>query len=232
MNVKQPPRQRKGAYQRLMPISNSCPSWTSHFLTALTVKFTSRLNATKEYGGWRVNDSSVMRKARHSFSHSPPPFLSGEGDFHNIGAFFLLLLLCHDAVMESLPVNLLFVHMRLISRRLLCEGGKIDFCTANKNTWRHTQNSDNVPHGETFENKYYIPIRERQLVLKVKRDQLPPPKKPSFYNDEWRPGGRILKYSLTSNHSTFSSFVSATHEEREYFKHIPFGAFLNIRTLQ
>ena len=80
MNVKQPPRRRKGAYQCLMPISNSCPSWTSHFLTALTVKFTSRLNATKEYGGWRVNDSSVMRKARHS----SPSLLIKAGDFHNL----------------------------------------------------------------------------------------------------------------------------------------------------
>lgn len=52
-----------GAYQYLMPISNSCPSWTIHFLTALTVKFTSSLNATEEYRGWRANDSNVMRKA-------------------------------------------------------------------------------------------------------------------------------------------------------------------------
>lgn len=106
----------KGAYQRLMPISNSCPSWTSHFLTALTVKFTSRLNATKEYGGWRVNDSSVMRKERHSFSHSPPPdplFHQG-GDFHNMGAFYFFLPSYTCAMFQwwrGLPVNLVWVRV-------------------------------------------------------------------------------------------------------------------------
>lgn len=104
MNVKQPPRQREGAYQRLMPISNSCPSWTSHFLTALTVKFTSRLNATKEYGGWRVNDSSVMRKERHSF-HLPP--FSEEKEISTIWWHFPSLLHLHcAAVMELIPADL------------------------------------------------------------------------------------------------------------------------------
>lgn len=98
----------KGAYQRLMPISNSCPSWTSHFLTALTVKFTSRLNATKEYGGWRVNDSSVMRKERHSFSHSPPtrPSFPPRRRFPQYGGFFSFLHLRHVSVMEGLTCEL------------------------------------------------------------------------------------------------------------------------------
>lgn len=57
----------KGAYLHLILISNSCPSWTIHFLTALTGKFTSHLNAAKEDRRWRVNDSSVMRVAFFSF---------------------------------------------------------------------------------------------------------------------------------------------------------------------
>lgn len=100
----------KGAYQRLMPISNSCPSWTSHFLTALTVKFTSRLNATKEYGGWRVNDSSVMRKERHSSPPSQPfqpTIFSTKEEISTIwGLFFPFLHLCHVAVMAGLTCEL------------------------------------------------------------------------------------------------------------------------------
>lgn len=105
----------KGAYQRLMPISNSCPSWTSHFLTALTVKFTSRLNATKEYGGWRVNDSSVMRKERHPPPSKPFPtyhlFHQG-GYFHNMGAFYFPSYTC--AMFQwwrGLPVNLVWARV-------------------------------------------------------------------------------------------------------------------------
>lgn len=177
MNVKQPPRQRKGAYQRLMPISNSCPSWTSHFLTALTVKFTSRLNATKEYGGWRVNDSSVMMKARHSFFHFLSSSLSPRRRrFPQYGGFF-----CHDAVMESLPVNLLQVCVSVISTELFCEGreeerGKkerdkekkefILYCNTNT---RHLKYSNNEAHVASISK-----CRRAAWEAKGKRDWLGP----------------------------------------------------------